>query len=65
MTADDTVRAFQREIVARAQQKLGRPLTAKEHAFITTRGGFLALETIFDSVKAVTASELGEYLNSE
>jgi hypothetical protein len=62
--ADGTVRAFQQTIVARAQQKLGRPLTAKEHAFITTRGGFLALETIRDTVEAATASELEAYLNS-
>jgi hypothetical protein len=42
-----------------------RPLTAKEHAFITARGGFLALEAIHDTVTAVTPSDLQDYLNSE
>jgi hypothetical protein len=60
-----TVRAFQQSIVALAQQKLGRPLTATEHAFITARSGFLALEAIRDTVTTATASELEEYLNSE
>jgi hypothetical protein len=60
-----TVRAFQQTIVALAQQKLGRPLTAKEHGFITTRCGFLALEAIRDTATAATAAELEEYLNSE
>ena len=61
---DGTVRAFQREIVAAAQSKLGRPLTAQEQAFITARAGLLGLETIRDTVEAATASELEEYLNS-
>jgi hypothetical protein len=58
------VRAFQQTIVAMAQQKLGRPLTAKEHAFITARGGFLSLEAIRDTVTAATLTELEEYLTS-
>jgi hypothetical protein len=44
---------------------LGRPLTAREHAFITARGGVLALEAILDTATAATASELEEYLNSD
>jgi len=59
-----TVTAFQQQIIAMAQQKLGRPLTAQEHAFITARGGFLALEAIRDTVTAVTPSELEAYLNT-
>lgn len=47
-----------------AQIAVRRPLTAKEHAFITARGGFLALETIHDTVTAASAAELEEYLNS-
>jgi hypothetical protein len=47
-----------------AQQELGRPLTAQEQVFITARVGFLALETIRDTVEAATASELEAYLNS-
>ncbi|HTC23273.1 MAG TPA: hypothetical protein VK688_02860 [Gemmatimonadales bacterium] len=60
-----TVRAFQQAIVTLAQSKLGRPLTAKEHAFITARGGFLALEAIHDTVTAASAAKLEDYLNSE
>lgn len=45
--------------------KLGRPLTAQEHALITTRSGFLALEAIRDTVTGATAAELEEYLNSK
>jgi hypothetical protein len=48
-----------------AQQKLGRPLTAQEHAFITARGGFLALEAIHDTATTASAAELQDYLNSE
>ncbi len=65
MNSAATVSAFQQTIVALAQQKLGRPLTAKEHAFITARGGFLALEASRDTVTAASAAELEEYLNSE
>ncbi len=61
MNSAGTVRTLQQTIVTTAQQKLGRPLSAKEHAFITARGGFLALETIRDTVTA----ELEGYLNSE
>jgi hypothetical protein len=48
-----------------AQQKLGRPLTGREQAFISARAGFLALETIRDTVAAATPSALEEYLNAE
>jgi hypothetical protein len=65
MNSAATVSAFQQTIVALAQQKLGRPLTAKEHAFITARGSFLALEAIRDTVTAASAAELEEYLISE
>jgi hypothetical protein len=60
-----TVRAFQESIIVLAQQKLGRSLTAREHTFITARGGFLALEAIRDTVSAAIPSELEAYLNAE
>jgi hypothetical protein len=65
MNAAATVRAFQQSIVALAQSKLGRSLTAREHTFITARGGLLALEAIRDTVTAATPAELEEYLNAE
>jgi hypothetical protein len=65
MNSAGTIRTFQQAIVALAQSKLGRPLTAKEHTFITARGGFVALEAISDTVTAATPTELEEYLNTE
>ena len=65
MNSAGALKAFQQRIVAVAQQKLGRPLTGREPAFITARAGFLALETIRDTVAAVTPSALEEYLNAE
>jgi hypothetical protein len=65
MNSAGTIRTFQQAIVALAQSKLGRPLTAKEHTFITARGGFVALEAIHDTVTAATPAELEEYLNTE
>jgi hypothetical protein len=65
MNSAGTVVAFQETIVTLAQQKLGRPLTAQEHAIITAQGGFLAPETISDTVTGASAAELEEYLNSE
>ena len=45
--------------------RLGRDLTIAEDAFITSRGGFIALEMIEDTVKSLTGKELAKYLNSE
>ncbi len=59
------VAGFHKEVVAIAERKLGRPLSPKERAFVTSRGGFIALEAILDTVKAGTAREVEEYLNSE
>ena len=52
-------------IIQAATQKLGRGLTERELAFIKSRGGFLALEMILDTVKAETPAEVERYLNSE
>jgi len=59
------VRNFQREIIRVSTQKLGRKLTAKEKRFVTSRGGFVALEMILDTVRAGNPVEIEEYLNSE
>jgi len=65
MDSEPAVRAFHTEIVALARKKLGRPLSVKERAFITSRRGFIALELIRDTVKAGTARNVEEYLSSE
>ena len=64
-TNEGTARRWQAEIVKLATERLGRPLSEPELAFITSRLGFIALEVIQDTVKAASASELEEYLNSE
>jgi hypothetical protein len=58
------VRRFQREIIRVATMKLGRELTAKEKRFVTSRGGFVALEMILDTVRSGSPAEIEEYLNS-
>lgn len=65
MFADRTTKKWHRGIIADAERKLGRKLTDNEAAFITSRGGFIALEMIHDTVKALSGKDLEEYLNSE
>lgn len=64
MTPERTVRTLQRAIIADAEEKLGRPLSDRERAFITSRGGFVALEMIRDTVRASKKDELEAYLGS-
>jgi hypothetical protein len=65
MIWDLTVRRWHKAIIADAQKKLGRPLKCHEREFITSRGGFMALEMIHDTVKAASRNELESYLDSE
>jgi len=53
------------EILHIARKKLDRALTEKETRFVTSRGGFIALEMILDTVRAGNATEIERYLNSE
>lgn len=63
-TPDRTIRAFQRAIIADAEAKLGKRLSKRERTFITSRGGFIALEMIHDTVRALRKDELEAYLGS-
>jgi hypothetical protein len=65
MNSEATVKNWQRAIVADAERKLGQPLAHHEAEFITSRGGFIALEMIHDTVKATERDELETYLSSE
>ena len=65
MRMDPTIKNFHNTIVTAAEQKLGRTLTEKEKKFIVSRGGFIALEMILDTVKAETKEYVEKYLNSE
>ena len=66
MNSEDAVKSFHRAIIDVARAEMGRDLTAKERQFVVSRGGFIALEMILDSVSfAVDASEIERYLNSD
>ena len=54
-----------RQIIETAVAKLGRKLTDPERQFITSRGGYVALEMIQDTVRGASAAEVECYLNSE
>jgi hypothetical protein len=54
-----------REIVKDCRKRLGRALSPEEKAFITSRGGCIALEMIHDTVKSREGEALEKYLNSE
>jgi microsomal dipeptidase-like Zn-dependent dipeptidase len=60
---DRTTRNWHKAIIADAEQKLGRKLTDDEARFITSRGGFVALEMIHDTIKAGTKEEIISYLS--
>ena len=65
MNSEAAVKSFHRAIVDKATEKLGRNLSAKENRFITSRGGFIALEMIWDTVRTSDKAEVERYLNSE
>jgi hypothetical protein len=56
---------WQEKILEECKAKLGRDLTDVERRFITSRGGFLALEAIHETVKSAEKDRLEAYLNSE
>lgn len=56
---------WQNAILEECKAKLGRDLTNIERRFITSRGGFLALEAIHETVKSAEKDQLEAYLNSE
>ena len=65
MKFDLTIRRWHEAIIDDAEKKLGRRLKPYERKFITSRGGFIALEMIHDTVKAAEKDELESYLGSE
>lgn len=56
---------WHQRIIGECKQRIGRELTADEMKFITSRGGFIALEMIEDTVMSIRGKELETYLNSE
>jgi hypothetical protein len=67
MPLDPTVRRWHAAIIKDCEKTLGRKVTGEERRFVTSRGGFVALEMIHDEVKSLAADpvRLARYLNSE
>ena len=65
MKPDRTTRNWHKAIIADAERIVERTLTNTEMSFITSRGGFIALEMIHDTIKAGTKENIVQYLNSE
>lgn len=63
MDNEKLVRNWQKKIIDECTKRLNRPLTDKEREFIFSRGGFIALELIEDTVMALEGDDLMEYLN--
>lgn len=65
MNDPEVVKNWHIRILEESQARLGRELTPKEEHFVTSRGGFVALEAIEDTVNSIGGAELEAYLNSE
>ncbi|WP_377004042.1 hypothetical protein [Coralloluteibacterium thermophilus] len=67
MRSDPVARKWQRTILGKCEDALGRSLTEVEARFITSRGSYLALEAIDDHVASLVSQpeELAAFLNSE
>ena len=65
MNGHEAVKKWHKKILDESERRIGRPLSAEETKFITSRGGFIALEVIDDTVMSLRGKELEDYLNSE
>ncbi len=59
------VNNWQATIIREAEKRLERDLTDTERRLITSRGGFIALEMIEDTVNSLEGDALVAYLNQE
>ena len=67
MDNDLVVSRWHTRIISNAESALGRKLTEIEHRFVASRGSFIGLEMIHDTVEelAYDPDGLSRYLNSE
>ena len=65
MSDDKLASNWHKAIFMDAEAKLERPLRDYERHFIESRGGYVALEMIHDSIRTATSVELEEYFGSE
>jgi len=56
---------FRNAIIELAERRLARTLTPVERRFVESRGAFIALEAIWDTVRCDELSHVERYLNSE
>jgi len=65
MDNEKVVKSWHKKIISECEIRLNRKLTLEEERFIRSRGGFMALEFIEDTVISLNGDELVSYLNSE
>jgi hypothetical protein len=65
MDNESLVKVRHQQIMSQCPEKLRRDLTEREMRFITSRGGFAALEMIMDTVNGLEGKDLEDYLNQE
>ena len=65
MDNEEVVKNWQRAIIQACESKLDRSLTDHELAYITNRGGFMALEILEDNVNSLDREKLTSHLNSD
>lgn len=65
MDNEKVVANWQQELIRKCESRLHRKLAQEEVSFIRSRGGFMALEFIADTVVSASTDELVAYLNSE
>ena len=65
MTTEAIVLNFQAAILRTVSDRLGRPMSEKERAFVTRHEGLITLESIHDYVSTLSEAQLEQYLNAE
>lgn len=61
----EPVENWHEKAIAESERRIGRALTDKERSFITSRGGFVALEMIEDTANSMHGEERENYPKSE
>jgi hypothetical protein len=65
VTTETVILNYQAAILAVAAERLGRPLSEKERAFVARHKGLIALESIHDYVATLSSPQLEQYLNAD
>jgi hypothetical protein len=65
MDNEKLINNWHKKILTDCEKCLGRALSKVEEEFIRSRGSFIALEVIEDTVLSMNKKELLKYLNSE